>query len=70
MNKQDWTYKKLGDICKVLNGLWVGKKEPFVNIAVIGGYLVGPTAGIGGALDKKSTTFFIKHYSTTKPAPL
>lgn len=35
MNKQDWTYKKLGDICKVLNGLWVGKKEPFVNIAVI-----------------------------------
>ena len=35
MNKQDWTYKKLGEVCKVLNGLWVGKKKPFVNIAVI-----------------------------------
>ena len=33
--KEGWTYKKLGDLCKVLNGLWVGKKEPFVNIAVI-----------------------------------
>ncbi len=28
-------YKYLGDICDVLNGLWIGKKEPFVNIAVI-----------------------------------
>ncbi len=35
MNKQHWKYKKLGEICEVLNGLWVGKKEPFVNIAVI-----------------------------------
>ena len=35
MNKQGWTYKKLGDLCEVLNGLWVGKKEPFINIAVI-----------------------------------
>ncbi len=33
--KEGWTYKKLGDVCKVLNGLWVGKKEPFINIAVI-----------------------------------
>lgn len=33
--KQGWTYKKLGEVCEVLNGLWVGKKEPLVNIAVI-----------------------------------
>lgn len=33
--KEGWTYKKLGDVCNVLNGLWVGKKEPLVNIAVI-----------------------------------
>ena len=34
MNK-GWTYLPLGDICDVINGLWTGKKEPFVNIAVI-----------------------------------
>lgn len=33
--KDGWTYKKLGDVCNVLNGLWIGKKEPFVNVAVI-----------------------------------
>ena len=33
--KEGWEYKKLGEVCKVLNGLWTGKKEPFVNIAVI-----------------------------------
>lgn len=33
--KEGWTYKKLGEICNVINGLWVGKKEPFINIAVI-----------------------------------
>ena len=33
--KEGWTYKKLGEVCRVLNGLWIGKKEPFVNIAVI-----------------------------------
>lgn len=33
--KEGWTYKKLGDVCNVLNGLWIGKKEPFVNVAVI-----------------------------------
>ena len=33
--KQGWEIKKLGDVCDVLNGLWIGKKEPFVNICVI-----------------------------------
>ncbi len=33
--REGWTYKKLGDVCNVLNGLWIGKKEPFVNVAVI-----------------------------------
>lgn len=33
--KEGWTYKKLGEVCEALNGLWVGKKEPFVNVAVI-----------------------------------
>ena len=33
--KEGWTYKKLGEVCNVLNGLWIGKKEPFVNVAVI-----------------------------------
>lgn len=26
---------KLGDVCDVINGLWTGKKEPFINICVI-----------------------------------
>lgn len=33
--KEGWTYKKLGDVCDVINGLWTGKKEPFVNVAVV-----------------------------------
>ena len=33
--KQNWEYKKLGDVCDALTGLWTGKKEPFVNVAVI-----------------------------------
>lgn len=33
--KQGWEYKKLRDICNVINGLWTGKKEPFINVAVI-----------------------------------
>ena len=33
--KQGWEIKKLGDVCNVLNGLWIGKKEPFINICVI-----------------------------------
>ena len=33
--KEGWEIKKLGEVCDVLNGLWVGKKEPFVNVCVI-----------------------------------
>ena len=33
--KQGWGIKKLGEVCNVLNGLWIGKKEPFINICVI-----------------------------------
>lgn len=33
--KKEWAYYQLGDICDVLNGLWTGKQEPFVNVAVI-----------------------------------
>ena len=33
--KEGWEIKTLGDVCDVLNGLWTGKKEPFVNICVI-----------------------------------
>lgn len=33
--KEGWKYKKLGDICDKYNGLWKGKKEPFVNVGVI-----------------------------------
>ncbi len=33
--KEGWTYKKLGEVCETLNGLWKGKKPPFVNVGVI-----------------------------------
>ena len=33
--KQGWETKKLGDVVTASNGLWKGKKPPFVNIAVI-----------------------------------
>lgn len=33
--KEGWEIRKLGDLTTALNGLWVGKKPPFVNIAVI-----------------------------------
>ncbi len=33
--KEGWTYKKLGEVCDTLNGLWKGKKPPFVNVGVI-----------------------------------
>ena len=33
--RKGWTYRKLGDVCDVINGLWTGKKEPFINVAVI-----------------------------------
>ena len=33
--KQGWEIKKLGDITTSINGLWTGKKPPFITIAVI-----------------------------------
>lgn len=33
--RKGWEYKKLGKVCEVINGLWIGKKEPFINVAVI-----------------------------------
>ena len=30
-----WDRKTLGAVCEVINGLWKGKKEPFVNVGVI-----------------------------------
>ena len=35
MMKKDWTIKKLGELVTTINGLWKGKKPPFVNVAVI-----------------------------------
>ena len=35
MKKEGWKYDQLGNICDTLNGLWKGKKEPFVNVGVI-----------------------------------
>ena len=33
--KEGWTYRKLGEVCESFNGLWKGKKPPFVNVGVI-----------------------------------
>jgi len=33
--KEGWEYKKLGEVTTTINGLWTGKKPPFINIAVI-----------------------------------
>lgn len=33
--REGWTYKKLGEITKVINGLWIGKKPPLKTVAVI-----------------------------------
>lgn len=33
--RKDWEVKKLGDICNALNGLWTGKKPPFIPVFVI-----------------------------------
>lgn len=33
--KEGWTYKKLGEVCETINGLWKGKKPPFINVGVI-----------------------------------
>ena len=33
--KEDWKYCTIGELCNKTNGLWKGKKEPFVNVGVI-----------------------------------
>lgn len=33
--REGWTYKTLEECCDVINGLWTGKKEPFIKVAVI-----------------------------------
>lgn len=33
--REGWKYLTLGDYVEVINGLWTGKKEPFLNVAVI-----------------------------------
>lgn len=33
--KEGWEYRTLGECCEKINGLWKGKKEPFVNVGVI-----------------------------------
>ncbi|BAV58752.1 type I restriction-modification system, substrate-binding subunit [Candidatus Endomicrobiellum trichonymphae] len=33
--KTHWEVKKLGEICTFINGLWAGKKCPFINVYVI-----------------------------------
>lgn len=33
--KTGWEYKKLGEVVSSINGLWTGKKEPFITIPVI-----------------------------------
>ncbi len=33
--KHNWEYKRLGDVCESINGLWTGKKPPFIRVGVI-----------------------------------
>ena len=33
--KEGWKYKPLREVCEVINGLWKGKKPPYVKIGVI-----------------------------------
>lgn len=33
--KEGWQIKKLGEICNSTNGLWKGKKEPFITVGVL-----------------------------------
>ena len=33
--KEGWEYKKLGEVVTTINGLWTGKKPPFINVAVV-----------------------------------
>ncbi len=35
MNKSEWKMVKLEEVCDTINGLWVGKKSPFINVGVI-----------------------------------
>ncbi len=35
IEKEGWEMKKLGEVCVVFNGLWKGKKEPFIEVGVI-----------------------------------
>ena len=31
----DWEVRKLGDVCEIFNGLWKGKKPPYIEVGVI-----------------------------------
>lgn len=33
--REGWEYKTLGECCEKINGLWKGKKGPFINVGVI-----------------------------------
>ena len=33
--RKGWEVKKLGDVCEIFNGLWKGKKPPFIEVGVI-----------------------------------
>ena len=33
--REGWSYKRLGEVTSAINGLWTGKKPPFINIAVV-----------------------------------
>ena len=33
--KEGWKYVMLGEVCDTINGLWKGKKEPFIKVGVI-----------------------------------
>lgn len=35
MDKSKWEYKKLGEVCTFISGLWVGKKPPYKEVGVI-----------------------------------
>ncbi len=35
MDKSKWEYKKLGEVCTFLSGLWIGKKPPYKEVGVI-----------------------------------
>ena len=33
--REGWVYKRLGEVTTTINGLWTGKKPPFIKIAVV-----------------------------------